>query len=208
MKLYYSTSSPFVRKVNVVAIETGLDNRIERVLTNPWVHDAALISDNPLSKVPTLVTDDGLVIYDSPVICEYLDSLHHGQKMIPASGSPRWIALRMQALADGILEAAVLRFLERGREPAQRSADWDAKQKQVITHGLIYLNEHVTQWQKNTDIGQISVACALGYLDFRFADDAWRESARRLADWFAEYAQRPAMMSTIPKQMPVQVKAV
>ncbi len=208
MKLYYSTSSPFVRKVNVFAIETGLDDRIERVLTNPWVHDMALISDNPLSKVPTLVTDDGLVIYDSPVICEYLDSVHDGQKMIPVSGAPRWIALRMQALADGILEAAVLRFLERGREPAQHSAAWDAKQKQVIAHALIYLNEHVAQWQKNQNIGQISVACALGYLDFRFADDAWRESATRLADWYTEYAQRPSMIRTLPTPMPAQVMTI
>lgn len=201
MKLYYSTSSPFVRKVNVFALETGLDNKIERVLTNPWVHNAALISDNPLSKVPTLVADDGIVIYDSPVICEYLDSLHSGQKLIPASGATRWITLRLQALADGILDAAVMRFLERSRDAAQRSAEWDAKQKQVVSHGLIYLNEHATHWQHTLTLGQISVACALGYLDFRFADEDWRESSPKLAAWYAEFSQRLSMRSTMPKVM-------
>jgi len=202
MKLYYSTSSPFVRKVNVFAIETGLDSKIERVLTNPWVQNDALISDNPLSKVPTLVADDGLVIYDSPVICEYLDSLHTGQKLIPASGTTRWLALRLQALADGVLDAAVMRYLERGREPAQRSAEWDAKQRQVVCHALVYLNDHAAQWQHALTIGQISVACALGYLDFRFTDEDWRDAAPKLAAWFAGFSQRPSMLNTVPKPMP------
>lgn len=113
MKLYYSSTSPFVRKVNVFAIETGLDTQIEWVKTNPWQAEDILTAENPLSKIPTLITDDGMVIYDSSVICEYLDSLHSGEKLIPPQGESRWQVLCLQALADGILDSGVLRFLEK-----------------------------------------------------------------------------------------------
>ena len=122
MKLYYSPTSPYVRKVNVFSIEAGVDEKIDKIITNPWVEDTRLLTDNPLSKVPTLIMDDGVVLYDSPVICEYLDTLNLNQKLIPEKGIERWNALRLQALGDGIMDAAILRFLERKRPEAQRSA--------------------------------------------------------------------------------------
>ena len=139
MKLYYSTTSPFVRKVNVLAIEVGLDKQIEWVTTNPWQAEDELTAENPLSKIPTLITDSEKVIYESRVICEYLDSLHDGNKMIPTEGESRWQVLRLQALADGILEAGILRFLERKRSAEQQSEDFDSMQKNSVERGLNYL---------------------------------------------------------------------
>src|SRR5579862_9120083 len=110
MKLRFAAASPFVRKVMVVALETGLSERIERVASavSPVKPNEDIARENPLIKVPSLTLDDGTVLYDSPVICEYLDTLHDGAKLFPPSGAARWTALRQQALADGLMEAAIL----------------------------------------------------------------------------------------------------
>jgi glutathione S-transferase len=199
MKLYYSATSPYVRKVNVCAIELGLDDKLERIFTNPWEKDDSLLADNPLSKVPTLITDDGMVLYDSPVICEYLDTVYGGQVLIPVSGAKRWNELRLQALGDGILDAAVLRFLERKRSNSQQSSEWDGIQQDAIQRALEYLENKVTEWKTDVTIGQIAVACALGYLDFRFAEDNWRQGQSGLTNWFATFTQRESMQATVPK---------
>lgn len=198
MKLYYSPTSPFVRKVNVCAIELGVDDKLERIVTNPWENDADLLTDNPLSKVPTLITDDGMVLYDSPVICEFLDTLVGGDRLIPAEGAERWIALRLQALGDGILDAAVLRFLERKRPQTQQSNDWDSIQRDAVQRALKYLQSEVNSWEDKVTVGQIAIGCALGYLDFRFAEDNWRQEVPDLAGWFAQFAERNSMQTTLP----------
>lgn len=198
MKLHYSPTSPYVRKVMVLAIEAGLESRIERISTNPWVRDDALVADNPLSKVPTLITDDGLVLYDSPVICEYLDSLHTNTRFVPLAGKARWNALRLQALGDGILDAAVLRRLESQRPAPQRSADWEALQHTTVVRGLAALGAECSTWRGTLTVGHIAAACALGYLDFRFASEPWREHHPALADWYATFAARPSMLGTAP----------
>ena len=199
MKLYYSPTSPYVRKVNVFAIEAGLDEEIKRINTNPWVEDVNLLSVNPLSKVPTLIMDDGSELYDSPVICEYLDSLNQGSRLIPAEGVDRWYALRLQALGDGILDAAVSRFLERKRAVSQQSRDWENMQQSTIQRVLDSLESMIDKWNADITIGQITIACALGYLDFRFAEDDWRQDHPALANWFMEFSQRPSMQITQPK---------
>lgn len=199
MKLYYSSTSPYVRKVNVCAFELGLDEKLERIVTNPWEMDERLLADNPLSKVPTLITDDGMVLYDSPVICEYLDSVGGTHTLIPAEGEKRWQALRLQALGDGILDAAVLRFLERKRSAVQQSSDWCDMQRNTILRGLQYLESKATAWGINITIGQIAIACALGYLDFRFAEENWRQAQPDLANWYADFAERASMQATLPK---------
>ena len=198
MKLYYSPTSPFVRKVNVFAIETGLDNQLEWVTTNPWQAEDVLTAENPLSKIPTLVTDDEQVIYDSHVICEYLDSLHGKNKLIPEKGNARWHALRLQALADGMLDAGILRFMEKKRVSAQQSADWDAMQKNAIERGLNYLENTVSDWGDKLDIGVISIACALGWLDFRFSDENWRTKRSKLNVWFESFSKRASILKTVP----------
>lgn len=201
MKLYYSPTSPFVRKVNVFAIEAALDDQIEWVRTNPWQAEDILTVENPLSQVPTLVTDDGMILYDSRVICEYLDTLHSVNKLIPEE-ELRWPALRLQALADGILEAGISRFLERKRAATLRSEDWDNMQKTSVQRALNALESTIADWSDYTDIniGVISVACMLGWLDFRFAEEDWRLTHPQTAKWYDEFAQRDSMLKTIPQE--------
>lgn len=199
MKLFHSPLSPFVRKVLVFAMETGLDGHIERHTVNPWEPHPELMAANPLGKVPTLITDDGLAIYDSAVICEYLDALHNGPDLIPHAGPERLRALRLEALADGIAEAAVLRRMESVRPEALQSAEWMELQARTVERGLDALEGEVESWRQCFGIGQISVACALGYLDFRFSADDWRRSRPGLAAWYERIAQRPAMIATEPR---------
>ncbi|MDH5369566.1 MAG: glutathione S-transferase N-terminal domain-containing protein [Gammaproteobacteria bacterium] len=200
MKLYYSPTSPFVRKVNAFAIETGLDNQLEWVTTNPWQAEDELTEENPLSKIPTLVTNDGQAIYDSRLICEYLDSLHKGTKLIPESGEARWQALCLQALADGILDAGVLRFMEKKRPSQQQSPDWDTMQKKSVERGLNYLEKTVADWENTLDIGVISVACVLGWLDFRFPNEDWRIKRSKLNAWFESFSKRASISKTTPAE--------
>lgn len=198
MKLYYSSTSPFVRKVNVFALETGLDKKIEWVKTNPWLAEDILTTENPLSKIPTLITDDGDIIYDSRVICEYLDTLYDGKKFHPLNLDERWKALRLQALADGILEAGIARFLERKRAKEVQSKDWDSIQKESVERGLNNLENTFLAWSEHLDIGVISVACVLGWLDFRFSNEDWRAQRPKLSRWFESFSQRPSMTKTVP----------
>jgi glutathione S-transferase len=203
MQLHYNVASPFVRKVMAVASETGLASRIEPVkrLPSPVAPVAELNSDNPLGKVPCLLTDDGVALYDSRVICEYLDSLHQGPKMFPPAGAARWTALRRQALGDGIMDAAVLTRYETFTRPeAVRWDAWIDSQKQKFRRGLDALEAEGTTLDV-VDIGTLAIACALGYLDFRFADEDWRARRPRLAAWFEQFAKRPSIATTGPQEV-------
>lgn len=203
MRLYFSPTSPYVRKVMVTAIECGLEGRIEKI-ENPGGPDEASISRaNPLGKVPALVLDDGEVLYDSPVICEYLDSLHPGTPVIPAKGPDRWTALRREALADGILDAALLRRMESLRPAGQQSAEAAAKQWRKVTRGLDTLEAEAKAGALanpvgRQTIGDIAAACALGYLDLRFAAEDWRPGRPALAAWFEATAKRRSLKETVP----------
>jgi len=197
MKLCYSGTSPFVRKVVVSAIELGLDNRIERQPTSAWDPATKLVEINPLSKVPALITDSGEALYDSPVICEYLDSLG-GNRLFP-SGAARWTALRLQALADGIMDAGVSARMEAQRPAEKQSADWAARQKAAIRRALDALEAEAASLDGQLTIGQVAVGCALGYLDFRYAADEWRKGRPKLAAWYEGFAKRPSMSTTVPK---------
>ena len=199
MKLRHSPTSPYVRKVMVTAIETGLDGRIETVPTSVWDPATDIAGDNPLGKVPALITDGGEVLYDSPVICEYLDSLHDGAKLFPPSGGARWTALRRQALADGILDAAVGRLLEGKRPDGERSDAWMARLATTIGRALDAFEDEADALGDAATIGHVAIGCALGYLDFRFADDHWRSGRPALADWYEVFAQRRSVIATMPK---------
>lgn len=198
LKLRYSPTSPYVRKVVMLIHEIGLGDRVERIRTDPWSAEETLGSQNPLNKVPTLITEDGMALFDSPVICEYLDSLHDGPKMFPAAGPARWVALRLLALGDGICDAAVLRRLEQMRPDAQRSADWIARQQRAVMRGCDFLEAHVDELAGPLTVGGLAVLAALGYLDFRFGDEDWRPGRPRLAAWFAEASQRDSFRQTQP----------
>lgn len=202
MKLFYSPTSPYVRKVMVVAIEAGLETQIERIPTDISQPDAYFQAHNPLSKVPTLITDDGQALFDSRVICEYLDSLHRGHRLFPEDPAQRWPALRRQALADGILDAAVLCRLEVFLRPeSMRFQPWIERNWSKVLRGLDSLEADAAAMASSPlSIGHVAAACALGFLDFRFAAAPWREGRPLLDAWFTTMADRVSMSTTTPRE--------
>jgi glutathione S-transferase len=199
MKLHWSPRSPFVRKVMIVAHERGLVGRVTCVrtvaaMTKPH---AELMKDNPLSKIPTLVTDDGTVLYDSRVICEYLDGLDGEVKLFPRAPKARTTALRRQALGDGFLDMMVALRNERERaQPSDIHMASTAVRKAAALESLDREAESLTTTPFG--IGHIAIGCALSYLDFRFADENWRKDHLRLANWHAAFAARPSVRATEP----------
>ncbi|KJH81891.1 glutathione S-transferase N-terminal domain-containing protein [Pseudomonas sp. KSR10] len=201
MQLTYAAASPFARKVRVLAIETDLIQRMKLIDTAvlPITHNDQVNALNPLGKVPVLLTDLGEVLYDSRVICEYLDSLHDRPRLYPAEAAERWRALRLAALADGLMEAALLVRYERAVRPAELQWDeWVEGQLGKVRRALMTLEQQATELQGSLNIAQIAVACALGYLDFRFADLAWRHGAPELASFQEGFAARESMKLTAP----------
>lgn len=201
MKLYHSLTSPFVRKVVVCAMELGLDAKIQRhkAGAHPISRNAEIVVDNPLGQVPTLITDQGLALYDSRVICEYLDQQGGGGKMFPRDSS-RWQALVEQSAGDGLLDAGLLLRYELLRPEAMRFAEWTSGQMEKITCALDQFETWAPGFGGRVDIGTISVGCALGWFDFRFASHDWRSSRPILAAWFKTFDARPAMASTRPSE--------
>jgi len=200
MQLIYAAASPFARKVRVLAHEAGLLGRIELLDTAvlPTTLNEQVNARNPLGKIPVLLTDDGEALYDSRVICEYLDTLHQGRKVLPEGGE-RWQVLRLAALADGLMDAALLARYERGVRPAELQwSAWLDGQLGKVQRALAELERQVGQLQGPLDLAQIGVACALGYLDFRFADIDWRVSHPGLAAFQQAFAQRASMRSSAP----------
>ena len=201
MKLYATSPSPFVRKVLVMAIETGLSGRIEHVSlkTTPVAPDSELIRSNPIAKMPTLITDTGAALYDSRVICEYLDSLHNGIRMFPVETTVRWTALRRQALGDGVLDAAVsIRYETVLRPEEKRWREWIEGQMGKVRRGLDTLENEVTTFDDDVNIGIVTAACVAGYLDFRFPEEDWRATRPGLRNWYAEFSARDSMVKTQP----------
>lgn len=201
MKIYHSPLSPYVRKCMVVAIELGLANRIEIIpgAANPITRDQNIVAKNPLGKVPTLVTDDGMSLYDSRVICEYLNDLGQG-KLIPASGAARWQVLAEQSLGDGMLDAALLARYENAMRPeALRWSEWTSGQLEKVHSGLAVIESNAAKWGETFDLGKITLACALGYLDLRFPTIDWRKQYPQAATWFAKFNARASMQATVPK---------
>lgn len=200
MKLRYSQTSPFVRKVLMVAHEAGLADRIDLVPTDVWSPDSPIVRENPLSKIPTLLTDDGIVLFDSPVIAEYLDSLHDGAKLFPATGPARWVALKHQALGDGICDAAVLRRMEGLRPENLRSAEWDSRQRMAITRTFdrMEMDAGTLPDPDQPTVGSLSILSAMAYMDFRFAHEPWRPGRPGLARWFDTASKRTSFVVTLP----------
>jgi glutathione S-transferase len=196
--LRHSHTSPFVRKVMVLLHETGLIDSVQLESVDGWSEPDALISENPLSMVPTLVLDDGQVLFDSPVICDYLDRQHNGPLMVP-SGDMRWRVLRDQALADGILDCAVLIFMELQKRPAeQRWAWWLTLKQRAITRSVDALEVDAAALAERVDLGTISIAVALSYLDLRGAVGDWRKGRPALSEWHVAFASRASMTATAP----------
>jgi len=193
MQLFFSPNSPYVRKVLVTAHEMGLDQQLQFVdcAAHPVNRDARIIAHNPLGKVPTLVTPEGLALYDSRVICEYLNA-QGGGSLFPAHGPHRW-----QALADGLLDSALLvRYENNARPEAIRWADWIAGQMDKIHTCLKELERQGHQARGGFDIGHLTVGCALWYLDLRFPELDWRQHYPSLAGWITPYMQRESMQQS------------
>ncbi len=202
MKLFYSPTSPYVRKVMAVAIEKGLDGSIEKLASavSPVARDANVVSRNPLGKVPCAILDDGRVLYDSRVIAAYIDSLKQ-PALNPSSGGALLDALTLEALADGMLDAGLLiRYETFMRPEALRWADWQNGQLAKINAGL---NTLEAQWTDALNgpvtIGSIAVGCALGWISFRLTDLDWRATRPRLAAWEKTFGARSSMQATAPK---------
>ncbi|MBB5694159.1 glutathione S-transferase N-terminal domain-containing protein [Muricoccus pecuniae] len=197
MRLLTASASPFARKVLACAIARGVDGGIELVPTDAWSSPAELLAGNPLSKVPVLLLEDGTAVFDSPVICDLLDTLGAAPSLMPAAGPARLRAAVMQALADGIMDAAVARRVAAAlpQDEGRRAAD--ARQKGVVERGLARLEAAPPEGL--ADVGAIAAACALGYLDFRFAHEPWREAHPRLAAWLASVEGHPALVRSAPK---------
>ena len=199
LQLFHSPASPFARKVRVVIHESGLADRVElvQVATTPLVQDVALARANPLGKIPALVRDDGPTLHDSRVITRFLDAM--GSAALYPEGRI-WEVLTLEATADGLMDAAVLvTYEKRFRDEGMRHEGWIEGQRERIRRTLDALGERwMSHLEGRTTIGQIGVACALGYLDLRHGDLDWRSGRPALADWYARFAARDSMKATEP----------
>ena len=193
MRLRWSPTSPFVRKVVVTMKEKGIEDLVEKEKSNPLSREDRAATPNPLGKVPCLITSEGMAIYDSPVIMEYLDTEFDGPRLLPASGPERWTALRRQALADGMIEAMVACFVESLRKPERQSAGFLKHNRSVALAGITALESEVDDLVDRIDLGTISAAVALSYVNKAFPDQDWRSENQKLANWFNEFDQRPSM---------------
>lgn len=204
MKLIGSLTSPYVRKVRVVMAEKKLDYQL--LLEDVWSEDTAIAEANPLGKVPCLVMDGGEAVFDSRVICEYLDMLSPVGKLIPPSGRERVEVRTWEALADGLLDAGVAARMEQTwvhRTPEQRSAAWIERQMAKIHAALEAMSRGLGErpWCAggHLTLADIAVGCALGWLEFRFPQIAWREERPNLARLTDKLAQRPSFIDTVPR---------
>lgn len=198
MQLFYSPTSPYARKCRVVARERGLMADLTETACNPMEDPAELQARNPLGRVPALLLDDGMTIFDSPVIAEYLDGLGPVPALIPAAGSARFKVLVAAALAQGMTDSALLMTMEGRRPQAQQSPEAVARWHASILRGLDRMTGHIEGLPGDLTLGHIACGCLLGYLDLRHGALEWRKGRDALAAWFEDFNVRPAMRETDP----------
>ena len=199
MKLLSSPASPFGRKVKITIACKGLKDDVEILTVDATKGDASLNSANPLGRIPALITSSGECIHDSRVICEYLDSVGSGPQLFPSSGAERWRVLSMGSLADGLTEQALHQVYEgRYRPPEMRVESWMQRLQSKIDRTLAHLEAAPPKWGAHPDYGHITLACALGYLDFRHGGK-WRMAHPRMVGWLDDFAAVvPAFKATTP----------
>jgi len=197
MILYYSPTSPYARKARAVIIEKRLQKKVREIALMPYENPKDLLAANPLGKVPTLIMKNGEALFDSPVICEYLDQLEEKKALIPNNGDKRWSVLRAEALADGIMDAAYLTVMEQKRDAELQSQSWTNRLKEAIERSLDHANKSLPT---NTDIniGTLSLNIALDYLDLRMPELKWRKGRKNLEKWVEKISQRSSMILTKP----------
>lgn len=199
MKLHWSPRSPFVRKVMISAHELGLENWFERVRTVVAMQapNLDLLPDNPLSKIPTLVLDDGQCLYDSLTICEYFDDLAGGNILFPVERAERWRVLTWHALGNGLLDVLILWRNERDKPEPRRTPEWLAAFALKTERSLDRFEALVPDLQSTSfGIGHIAIGCCLSYLDFRFGQLDWRTGRPGLVAWHDGFRARPSVIAT------------
>lgn len=197
MKCYVTNNSPYARKVRIVALELGLYDEIEwETLTREERGDLQIY--NPLGKVPVAILDTGDIVCDSPVICAYVDSLPNSRNLIPESVSKRWEVLTLEALGDGLGEAVIAVSQENQRSNELRSQDVVDRQIGKIKSALSVLDKAASDFNDPPLIGEIAVACSLGYMDFRGIVPEWRERYANMARWYTIILKRQSFMETTP----------
>ena len=201
MNLFYSPNSPYARKARIIIRELKLGARVEEVIVS-LPADAKFRAVNPLGKIPALLLDDGSVIYDSPVICEYLDELGGGKFFPRASlfkeAQGRWRALTLQALGDGIADAVVRRNQEMRLAVDKRSEDVLHRQTAAIEAAFVVANRAAPKFPATPTIGEIAIACAIGYLDLRVPNDGWRDRYPQLTEWLVVFSRFESVQATQP----------
>jgi glutathione S-transferase len=204
MKLFYSSTSPYSRKVRLVILEKGLDAQVETVLVDPFGASAALNAANPLGKVPTLLLDNGEALFDSPIICRYLDSLSNDQPLIPLAGWQQWTTLRWEALADGMTDAAYHIVMERRRPASEQSSTWLAHWATEIQRSLQEMENKAAELAGDITLAHLAAGAAVGYLDLRMPDVLYEAACPqvaaypRLLVWYEAFKTRPFMLATHP----------
>lgn len=198
MKLLSSPTSPFARKARILILEKGARERVSEVTVSAMSDPAELHAANPLGKVPALVLEDGTTLFNSPLICQFLDEELGGHKFLPPFSKPYWADMRLQTIGDGMAEAAFLMTMERNRPEGERSAMWLGRWQRAITRALDLLEAEAGKLDAELTLGRIAIGCALGYLDFRHGDMEWRKGRPGLAAWFEKISGRPAFMETVP----------
>jgi glutathione S-transferase len=198
MKGYATINSPFARKVRMAAIETGQPDLIQWRMLSRTERAEQVPAINPLGKVPVVVLDSGEALYDSPVICAYVDSRHDGAKLIPAEDNERWRVLGLEALGDGLAEAVIAVALEQAKPEADRSQTVIGRQGGKVASALASLDGQAASFREPVSMGEIAVACALGYMELRNISPSWRDDHPALGGWYRRMGERPSFAETAP----------
>lgn len=199
MKLIGSPTSPYVRKIRVLLIEKGHEDT-EVQMFNPWENPVELVELNPFSKVPALVLSNGVVFYDSKLIADYIDTNMQGPRMVPEAGAGRWFVLQAQAHADNLLDVGIRAFLERKRPADKQIKEKIMRDELAVARGINAAAKLVKGLETRVNLGHISIACALGWIDFRLPHIKWRDKQTALSAWYQDIRLRPSMQATAPKE--------
>jgi glutathione S-transferase len=198
MKLFHATNSPFARKCRVVIIEKGLHDSVELVESSPPHDSAALIAANPLCRIPSLMLENGDVFCESPVICEYLDSLSSENILFPSEKEGRFEALRLAALGSGIMDSAVAIVMEKRRPEEKQYAPWIQRKEDAILRTIAVVSGINLDENSNWNIGTINLAVALSYVSFRMPHLAWKNEHKNLSNWLEFVSKKQSMVKTTP----------
>lgn len=210
MKLFTTTGSPWTRKCIVTIIELGIEDKVERIPTR-WPHIWAtqtppfmpeFAAATPVGRIPALVTDDGLRLCDSFAICDYLDAEFGQHRLMPTAGPQRWRLMSITSVANGLLEAQILRRGELLRNSTERSDDFLAKMVEREKRCYMAIEGMVVHFESDIDLAQIQLGVCCGYADFRFPKEDWRTDHPNIAGWFDRFVQRPSMQRTIHSETP------